>query len=821
LGMQESDDLSEVSNALLQEFSGLGFEMRFSRIVVWDEAQETVEVWFTGGRSGMQPGKKVSFSDFLQLPSSRTGFEAWKKQHPYLVIERVGEELAEYFRERKEAGVYSDEEYQDEIQRMQDKPDLRYVTHLVFFSCGMIQLGTANSQLSEAELAVAKRFADVFDLAYSRYLELQDKEQRNRELQEANQELIVEAALERVRGKAQGMQESKDLWEVSRALSEEFKRLEIPHYRSAIVIEDEERDALEWWSIIGGTVTDRGQAIIKMAMDGGLPMRRGSLKAHRETDLEMVKSSKAQERGESFYTYEESREEWIERRRRTYSLWTLPDGNKLSDVLDPAERWRDRRERTIYYHIFNDHGHLQLLTEEPLSDVDIAVAKRFSDLFGFAYGRYLELQEKEARNRELEAANKAMSEANKDLFQANQALQRDSAVERIRGEVQAMEQASDFERVLSLLSEDLKAVGLSFDTCGIEVLDEPVDEPTLAHFEEHGYRYTAYTIDPNGTVASNSYHIPAPFRPVDLEILERFIAGEPWKALIGGTNAILEVPASNYGRLRITSSDRQDFTEEDIESLQDFASAIALGYARYLDIREIQTQTERKSAFLASMSHELRTPMNAIMGFTRLVLGRRSENLTDRQRENLEKVTVSADHLLNLINNILDISKIESGKEEVIVETFDVKELIAACCSTVDVDSVVTPGVKLKYEVDDNIGEAHTDGGRLRQILINLLSNALKFTEKGEVSVHTAKENGNLVIAVSDTGTGIPADALDTIFEEFRQVEGSDPEHKGTGLGLPITKGFAELLGGSISVQSMEGKGSTFTVRVPMVYEEG
>ncbi len=108
----------------------------------------------------------------------------------------------------------------------------------------------------------------------------------------------------------------------------------------------------------------------------------------------------------------------------------------------------------------------------------------------------------------------------------------------------------------------------------------------------------------------------------------------------------------------------------------------------------------------------------------------------------------------------------------------------------------------------------------MRQIVINLLSSALKFTEAGEVAVRTSKANEHLVIAVSDTGTGIPADALDSIFEEFQQVKGSDLQHKGTGLGLPITKGFAELLGGSISVQSEMGKGSTFTVRVPVVYQE-
>jgi len=451
-----------------------------------------------------------------------------------------------------------------------------------------------------------------------------------------------------------------------------------------------------------------------------------------------------------------------------------------------------------------------------LSETDLAVAKRFADMFDLAYTRFEELQEKEERNRELEAANRAMSEANKDLFQANQALQRDSAVERIRGEVQAMEQASDFERVLSLLSEDLKAVGLSFDTCGIEVLDEPVDEPTMRYFEDEGYNYTAYTIDPDGTVASNSYHISAPFRPVDLEILERFVAGEPWQGTSGQT-AIVEVPASNYGRLRITSSDRQDFTEEDIESLQDFASAIALGYARYLDIREIQEQTQRKSDFLANMSHELRTPMNAIRGFTRLVLRRIGDSIPERHRENLEKVVVSSDHLLNLINDILDLSKIEAGKMDVEPASFDIKKMVQTCCATAE--PLLQPGVKLINEMDEDIGTANTDEVRLTQVVINLLSNARKYTENGEIKVRTAVSDGMLSIAVSDTGVGMSAEALETIFEEFRQVKGAHQKERGTGLGLPITKANAELLGGSISVQSMEGKGSTFTVRVPMVYE--
>jgi CheY-like chemotaxis protein len=153
--------------------------------------------------------------------------------------------------------------------------------------------------------------------------------------------------------------------------------------------------------------------------------------------------------------------------------------------------------------------------------------------------------------------------------------------------------------------------------------------------------------------------------------------------------------------------------------------------------RRIQEATERKSRFLASMSHELRTPMNAIIGFTDLVLRRSGDALPGQQRDNLMKVRQSADHLLNLINDLLDLSKIEAGRMEVNPARFDVKGLIASCCDTVQ--PLVMPGVTLNYEVSGEVGEAHTDKARLRQIVINLLSNALKFTEKGEVRVSVVR----------------------------------------------------------------------------------
>ena len=421
------------------------------------------------------------------------------------------------------------------------------------------------------------------------------------------------------------------------------------------------------------------------------------------------------------------------------------------------------------------------------------------------------------RERNLSESNAALSSANIELHAANIELQRDRAVARIRAEVQSMDEAEDFEKILGLVTEDLKSVGLNFDNCEIDLLNEPVDEPTMAHFESNGFRYATYTLNPQGNVTTEIYNLVAPFPTVIRQTIDRFIAGEPW---FGRSDdlSLVEVGAGSYGRLRLTSSTRDMFTNDEVTTLREFTNAIALGYARYLDIRTIQEQTERKSAFLASMSHELRTPMNVIKGFTNLVLRRAGDVLPERQKENLQKVDQASDHLLAMINDLLDLSKIEAGRMDVNVSTFEVEKLVSSCVSTVS--PLVQDGVVLNYDVQSEIDEAHTDEARLRQMVINLTSNAIKFTPSGRIDVKAKKENDQLVLSVSDTGKGIPEDEFSTIFDEYRQVKGSDSMvQKGTGLGLLITKKFAELLGGTIRVDSKEGVGSTFTVKIPLNYK--
>lgn len=244
---------------------------------------------------------------------------------------------------------------------------------------------------------------------------------------------------------------------------------------------------------------------------------------------------------------------------------------------------------------------------------------------------------------------------------------------------------------------------------------------------------------------------------------------------------------------------------------------------RELEIVSLQVQeaSRRKSQFLAGMSHQLRTPMNAILGFTRLVLRRAGEMLPERQRDNLGKVKESAEQLLILINDLLDLSKIEAGRMDIHPGIFDVKRFVQACCE--NVAPLVKPTVQLRYEIAGTVGEAQTDEDGLRQIVLNLLSNAIRFTELGEVVVRVSLDRQpiseeRLVIAVADTGVGIAAEGLERIFDEFEQLAGSNHQQKGTGLGLPIAKRWAELLGGSITVESELAKGSTFTVTLPVVY---
>ena len=232
-----------------------------------------------------------------------------------------------------------------------------------------------------------------------------------------------------------------------------------------------------------------------------------------------------------------------------------------------------------------------------------------------------------------------------------------------------------------------------------------------------------------------------------------------------------------------------------------------------------EAATQAKSVFLANMSHELRTPMNAIIGFTRLVMRRSQDVLPQRQYENLEKILLSAEHLLTLINDILDLSKIEAGHMEIHPVSFQLETLVDVCLHTLE-PMVQSERIRFVKKIDAALPLLATDQDKVQQILMNLLSNAVKFTTAGTITITARHHDGEITIAVADTGIGIPAEALEHIFEEFRQVDSSTTrQYGGTGLGLSISRRLAQLLGGDIMVQSTEEVGSTFTVTLPLHYD--
>jgi signal transduction histidine kinase/DNA-binding response OmpR family regulator/HAMP domain-containing protein len=635
----------------------------------------------------------------------------------------------------------------------------------VFFDRGGLAMNKGGDEpFADNDIALLERFTEVFALGYRRHLDLLAAEQRARDAE-------VEHALERVRTKIAGMQTSTDLYPVADQIQQELSQFDVESDSIGINIVNGDKvtgtagpDKVHTW---------RNQGPNSVSGPFFQHFREGRVWHRFWSARENLQ--RRQEEYETTFTEEEIQE----------ALKKRPHGFTVVDV--------PFRNGTLG---LNREG------DRPFSDDDIALTQRFTEVFALGYRRHLDLLAAEERARQSE---------------------RSRAEQHVRTVVGDMTSADEIERVVDVLERELHDLGIQFDAVGVNIINE----------DETGFRRSGLM---SGDGSARVHHLE-PHTGVNIDaLIARWRADEVWHRgrsadSTGAPGWVVDVPFE-FGTLAINRHlgyDPQAFTDDEIEILKGFADVVSLGYRRFRDFQRLEAQNKaleeaneqiqeanrHKSEFLANMSHELRTPMNAIVGFSKIVHRKAKTQLDERQVDNLERVLHSSEILMALINDILDLSKIEAGRLEVQAEPFNLPELLTSAVGTAS--PLFKRSVNVVTELDDGPRIINSDSARVHQIIINLLGNAAKFTEEGSVTValHAASDD-RIDIAVTDTGIGIPQDKVDQIFEEFVQADGTTTrKYGGTGLGLSISRKLAQMLGGDIRLESVVGEGSTFTVSLP------
>jgi signal transduction histidine kinase len=448
-------------------------------------------------------------------------------------------------------------------------------------------------------------------------------------------------------------------------------------------------------------------------------------------------------------------------------------------------------------------------TVEPFTDKQIELVTTFADQAVIAIENVRLFDEVQARTRELA-----------------------QSVEELRalGEVtQAVNSTLDLETVLSTIVA--KAVQLSGTEGGaIYVFDELEQLFRLRATYGYSEELIAAVQDPHLGASDAIRQATQARQPQEIADI-RDEPPSPVRdiAMRAGYRARLVVPLLSadkvVGVLAIRRKQPGNFRKDTIQLLQTFAaqSVLAIQNARlFREIenksRQLELASEYKSQFLASMSHELRTPLNAIIGLTELMVSNAARFGTEKALEPLRRVNAAATHLLSLINEILDLSKIEAGKLKLNPEPVNLPRLIDEVTGTAKQLAEKNQN-RLVVETQENLGALTVDPMRLRQILLNLLSNACKFTKEGEVALRARKlADGRewVELAVADSGIGLTAEQQAKLFQEFTQADSlTSRRYGGTGLGLAITRKLARMMGGDVTVASEPGKGSVFAVRLP------
>ena len=448
---------------------------------------------------------------------------------------------------------------------------------------------------------------------------------------------------------------------------------------------------------------------------------------------------------------------------------------------------------------------------DPFSDKQIALLQTFADQAVIAIENVRLFTELQTSNRDLTTALDTQT-ATADIL---------AVISRSQTDVQPVFDAiiASAVRLLGGYTCGLTRVtGDQLELVALTSIDAAADDPVRAAFPQSLQAVGAHP---------QAIRDRVPLNVADAHTDGRLAEGERVFAGIRGFRSWVVVPMLRddvtIGSIGVTRREAGGFTADEIALLQMFAdqAVIAIENVRLFKEleaanRELAAASQHKSEFLANMSHELRTPLNAIIGFSEVLTDRMFGELNEKQDEYLKDIYASGTHLLSLINDILDLSKIEAGRMELELTDFHLPTALDNALMLVR-ERAQRRSLTLHQDVDAGVDQVRADERKIRQVVLNLLSNAIKFTpEGGRIELAAVLKDGCVEVSVSDTGVGIAREDQEKVFEEFRQVGTAEKKAEGTGLGLTLCRKFIELHGGRIWVQSQVGMGSTFTFTIPV-----
>jgi signal transduction histidine kinase len=773
-GMLESADLPKVVDLVDESLRELGVPLDMVSINTVDEEAGVVRNYYherTQERS-------------IHGPGDHTGklYELWQKGETF-VRHWDRDDYRRWEQQSVDAGHRTLLE-QDQRRATVDKLPDRWVVDVPFTYGTVAMNRTGSESFTDCDIGLLERFTEVFALGYRRHLDLAAAEERARQAE-------LDGARQRLRSEVMSMKTAHDIEHVVAVMKEELIGLGVSCDQMGINIVDDE----------SGTVNASWTSLLDVPTN-----------SVRSTDQRAVGSGEAQ-----LLEHFRRGEVWS----RSRSVDTPGEPGWVVDV--PFQ----------YGTLAMNRGHTNPDAGQ-FTEHEVEILGGFADVVSLSYARFLDFQR---------------------LEEQNESLIIDRAVERIRAEAMAMTSSDDLLSVSGLVLRELLELDVATPECMIGFYEEEQEQLhwhyAVTDLDQLGISYDASRVRrlANGFCVSHLVERTdgemltaavygktaewlADMRTHDSshgafedDIVERVWAlGQLRRFGIEDTIETQKLLRQDYGMVHISTFWGRGFlglrgADIDIADaprieaiLVEFSAALALGFQRFLDFQQLEQATLNKSQFLRRMSHDLRSPMNAIIGYTRLLRRRLADRVDEREARNLANIETSSGNLLNLINDILDLSRIEAGRIEVNLQSVDVCALANECADALE--SIVHENVVLRRDLHD-VGVINSDPDRLRQVLMNLLGNATKFTETGSITLFLRREGDAVELVIADTGVGIPSADLPHIFDEFRQVERQGGEQtEGTGLGLAIARKTVDLLGGEITATSEVGVGTTFTVRL-------